>query len=254
LLTAFHRTVFDRLLQASHNEDDDPFAKAKFRYQRTTEASKRTVQRRRKEERVRESAAARCRPLTSYFHAAQGLREDHHALGDGSQSCEEEDAHPEESKVDDTELSTELRDLAIQDLKKKLASKKVALKGQNATRHRAVLQFLYHQHRLEEEGSFQTRLQISQAVAKSFNRGKWFAEKIVTWERTWISSRYIQEGKQGCYLKTKSWFNDEGVLLSAREYISGAGERMISNFLSVENDTEANIFKQTSQLMVWQRQ
>jgi hypothetical protein len=36
----------------------------------------------------------------------------------------------------------------------------------------------------------------------------------------------IAEGKQGCFAKTRSWLNDEGVLLHARGRISGAGDKV----------------------------
>ena len=193
--------------------NENPFAAVKIRYQRTMKASERTLQRRKKEDRARKSAAAQCRPLTAYFSCpapSTGKSEE-----SGSELKEESDSELEEEMP--AELGTGPRDLAIQDLQKKLASKKIAtaLQGQNAIRHHAVLQFLYYQHRLEKEGTWnsETRLQVSQAIARCFNQGKWFAEKIVTWERTWITSRYIAEGRQGCFKKSKSWFNDEGVLL-----------------------------------------
>ena len=46
---------------------------------------------------------------------------------------------------------------------KKLASMKIAtaLEGQIATRHRAVLQFLYYQHQLEKEGTWNSQTCLS---------------------------------------------------------------------------------------------
>lgn len=61
-------------------------------------------------------------------------------------------------------------------------------------------------------------------IARSFRRGVYFARKIVTWERTWISERTIDEGRRSCFGKSKSWFEDEGVQLAIREWLSGAGE------------------------------
>ena len=61
-------------------------------------------------------------------------------------------------------------------------------------------------------------------VARCFNRGKWFAEKLISWEISWIKHRTIPKGKQGCFQKVKSWLADEGVELAVREYLSGAGE------------------------------
>ena len=72
----------------------------------------------------------------------------------------------------DLKLGTGPRDLTIRDLRKKLASRKIdpALDGQNATRHRAVLQLLYYQHRLENEGTWNSQTRLSG------ERGHWDRE------------------------------------------------------------------------------
>ena len=62
------------------------------------------------------------------------------------------------------------------------------------------------------------------SVARCFNRGKWFAEWLVSWEISRRKSHIIVEGKQGCFQKIKSWLADEGVGLAIREYLSGAEE------------------------------
>ena len=85
---------------------------------------------------------------------------------------------------------------AIKDLEKKLHSKKEVLEGQNLTRHRAVLALLYTME-LRQDG--ETREELSFQVARSFNKGVYFARKIVEWERMWLRERRIQEGKRGCY-------------------------------------------------------
>ncbi|KAN0073102.1 hypothetical protein V8E54_009216 [Elaphomyces granulatus] len=56
---------------------------------------------------------------------------------------------------------------AIKDLEKKLRLKKEVLEGQNLTRHRA-------------DG--ETREELSYQVARTFNKGLYFARKIVKWE------------------------------------------------------------------------
>lgn len=61
-------------------------------------------------------------------------------------------------------------------------------------------------------------------VAKCFNRGKWFTEKLASWEISWKKDRTIPEGKQGCFQRIKSWFADEGVELAVWEHLLGAGE------------------------------
>jgi hypothetical protein len=34
----------------------------------------------------------------------------------------------------------------------------------------------------------------------------------------------IEEGRKGCYAKSRSWLNDEGVQLAVRKWLSGAKE------------------------------
>jgi hypothetical protein len=121
----------------------------------------------------------------------------------------------------------------IKALEKKLAPKKSGLKGQDLTRHRAVLQFLFYQRseKRQREGNSvlsgkgkMTRMEMAMQVARCFSRGKFYAEKLISWERKWLASQDIPLGKQSCFVKTESWFNDEGVMLAARKYIARAGE------------------------------
>jgi cobalamin biosynthesis protein CobT len=109
----------------------------------------------------------------------------------------------------------------IADLEKKLRSKAPDLTGQNATRHQAVLRFLYYQKTRQKTD---TRQSMALQVARCFNRRRWFAERLVSWELSWKKDRTIPTGKQGCFQKVKSWLADEGVELAVREYLSGAGE------------------------------
>jgi hypothetical protein len=64
---------------------------------------------------------------------------------------------------------------AIRDLEKKLRSKKEVLEGQNLTRHRAVLALL-HTTALRQDG--ETREELSYQVARTFNKGVYFARKL----------------------------------------------------------------------------
>ena len=70
----------------------------------------------------------------------------------------------------------------------------------------------------------ETRESMSSLVARTFGKGLYFARKPIAWKHEWIEKEVIAEGKRGCVTKTRSWFNDEGVQLAAREWISGAGE------------------------------
>jgi hypothetical protein len=84
-------------------------------------------------------------------------------------------------------------------------------------------------------------------VARYHGHGTYFARKIVKWELQFLKGEEVAHGKKGCHAKTRSWFNDEGVLLAAREYIAGAGEKVtayalakaIGNYLDSERATEA---------------
>jgi hypothetical protein len=50
-------------------------------------------------------------------------------------------------------------------------------------------------------------------VARTFNRGTYFAHKIVTCEISWLKNGFIEEGRHGCFAKILTWFDDEGVML-----------------------------------------
>jgi hypothetical protein len=115
----------------------------------------------------------------------------------------------------------ELR-LAIEDIQKALKSKKdsvLSLQGQNRTRHEAVLQLM----KLScARGSAKPSHDMALTVAECYMKGPYFARKILQWTRRWILERKIEEGRQGCFSKTASWFNDEGVHLAIRDYLAGA--------------------------------
>jgi hypothetical protein len=78
---------------------------------------------------------------------------------------------------------------ALQDLDKKLRSKKTKLTGHNLTRHRAVQAFLRYQE-TKKEG--ETRDSMSLSVARCFRKDVHFARMIVSWERQWIAHRKIE--------------------------------------------------------------
>ena len=101
--------------------------------------------------------------------------------------------------------------------------------GQNLTRHRAVLALLYT---TKSRRNGETREELSYQVARAFNKGVYFARKIIEWEGMWIRERIIPEGKRGSHPRTFSWFNDEGVQLAVREWCAGAGESECSVYTS----------------------
>ena len=69
-------------------------------------------------------------------------------------------------------------------------------------------------------------------IARCYEKGLYFSRKIVTWELQWIREGKIEEGRQGCFTKTRSWFNDEGVQLAVRQWVSGAGEAVTAHGLA----------------------
>ena len=125
------------------------------------------------------------------------------------------------------ESKEKLRQEAIKDLEKKLDSKRTILNGQNLTRDRAVLALL---RTTEARRESETREDLSFCVSRAFGKGVYFARKLVEWEGTWIRSRSIPEGTRGCYAKTASWFNDEGVQTAVREWCAGVGERKFTKY------------------------
>jgi hypothetical protein len=118
---------------------------------------------------------------------------------------------------------------AIKVLEKKLQAciRKVALVGQNLARHQAVLGFLKMQVS-QQDG--ETGEQMALSDARSHGRGLYFARKIVAWERTWLQSTMIEEGRKGCYAKSCSGLNNEGVQLAVREWLSGAKESELTGY------------------------
>ncbi len=96
------------------------------------------------------------------------------------------------------------------------------LYGQFLTRYRKVQSFLKLQRRKPE----QNRIKCAWQVAECFGKGGYLAQKIVTWERQWVTSHYIEDGNQGCHPKSYSWFNNEGVQLSVQDHIWSSGEKL----------------------------
>lgn len=199
------------------------FDGAACRYARGPTAPKRTQLRGRREQKERSRAAAGCRPLTEGFlirvskselnaAATAAAAADTTAFG---KSQDSKNAQRVDKQVVSTtlvgtesppEIDRQTREAAALALKKKIASKRAKLDGENLTRHRAVLAFLYVQ------GSKQpgeTRQAMARNVSWCFGRGEYFARKIVVWERTWIEERTIEEGYGDGFGKTGSELEDE---------------------------------------------
>lgn len=121
------------------------------------------------------------------------------------------------------EIRTQQNKRAIEDLEKKISRKSSQLSGQDLVRHRAVLSYLKIQRvRTKDE----TRKSLAFVVARCYGRRSYFARRLIIWEKTWIAELKIEEGRQGCFAKIKSWLNDEGVALAARDWIANVGEHI----------------------------
>jgi hypothetical protein len=204
---------FEILLGAAKLEWSPTVDATKFSYQRGSTLCKRQQRRVRAIERdLADAAKTHSQPLSQFFSATSPT--------------------PNEVLVSASEPQYQLRREAIEDLEKKLRSKKTVLEGQNLTRYRAVLALLYMT-QSRQDGD--TREELSYNVARTFNKGLYFARKVVEWERSWIRERKIPEGKRGCFAKTFSWFNDEGVQIAVREWCAGAGESKFSRHLQVSS-------------------
>lgn len=134
------------------------------------------------------------------------------------------------TKSDDEEPTQLDLQEAIKVLEARLRAKKNGLQVGHSTllRYRAVLIFMNFQLSTpaivpRNEASMKpTRLDYALLTAKSFRRGVYLARKIVSWECQWRKHQTIDESKHGCHVKTRSWFNDEGVQLAAREFVRDA--------------------------------
>ena len=194
--------AFERLLGAAKKEWSDGVDATKFLYQRGPTLCKRQQRRVRAADRDLANAAKTYSQLLSQFFSTTP-------------------PIPNRVSISTSELQYSQRRMAIEDLEKKLRSKKTVLEGQNLNRHRAVLALLYM---TQTRQGGDTREELSYYIARTFNKGLYFARRVVQWEGTWVRERKIPEGMRGCFAKTFSWYNDEGVQIAVREWCAGAGE------------------------------
>ncbi len=113
------------------------------------------------------------------------------------------------------------RQEAIKDLEKLLKSKKNNLNQQNLRRHWAVLALLYS---TKKRKANETQMEMAENIARNYNKGVYFAKKIVSWENQWLINQKITLGQLGCFAKSFSWFNDKSVQLEVRRWCASAGE------------------------------
>ena len=205
------RNAFNAMMSAA--EGNDATARENHTvglYRRGPKFSERHERRKRAASNASKHAAKFCKTLDKYSFVPQSTAE----ITQPTQAA---------AYTDPKEQRHHQLCVAISDMKKKLKSKEVqkTWRNQDITRHEAVLHFMQLSLR---RGHIDTREKMALQVANCFGKGVYFARKIVQWEGTWIRSREIEEGRQGCYSKVQSWFNDEGVHLAVPEYLAGAKE------------------------------
>lgn len=224
----FDIDAFTMLMKAGKFLDN--FAVHKVSYSRGPQHSKRHKRRNAQKHRELAASAHGSRPLTAAGFFTQKSTPLIPSPSDGLDSSPS-DLNPNLDNISssdvisyispETHIQTQ-RSKAIQNLEGKIRSKKTNLHGQNLTRHRAVLNFLKLQVKFPER----TREQAALQVAECLGRGLYMARKIVKWERQWVSEKQIEEGQQGCHIKSRSWFNDEGVQIAVRESIASSGDKL----------------------------
>ena len=203
------RNAFAAMIQKAKTQRGNVFDQALFPYQRGPEISAKTKKRKATMAMDLELAAMDARPLDQGYLLSNG----HPQMQKKAMQFSAENCLQEQRKE------------AIKRMEQLLKSKEISMLPQNLERHRAVLAFLRVQ---QSRQRGETREEMAFNVARCFGRGLYFARKIISYELVWMNSQKIDEGKRGCHSKTRSWFNDEGVLLAAREWISSAGERKYS--------------------------
>ena len=179
------RTAFDQLMFTARHSDAMG-SNTKFPYQRSSAPSKESVrkaaQRQKARAKEKTEAAKGCRPLTSGFVKilptlmAPTARESEKLLSESG---------PEPGEIP-TDVETNGRELAKKDLERRLKSKCTSMSKQNHNRHLAVLHFMNYREQILKSGKQESRLATALNVSQCFGRGKWYAEKVISWEKKWI--------------------------------------------------------------------
>ena len=204
------RNAFNFMMSAAEGKDATATNNDTVgRYQRGPKFSERHERRKRSASNAVKRESKSCKTLDQYFVPQS--------------ATESEESTQATAYTDPKEQRYHQLYLAITDMKKKLKSREIrnTPRNQNLTCQEAVLHFMQMSLR---RGHVEAREKMAMQVANCFGKGAYFARKIVQWEGTWIRDRKIEEGRQGCYSKVQSWFNDEGVHLAVREYLAGAKE------------------------------
>jgi hypothetical protein len=85
-----------------------------------------------------------------------------------------------------------------------------------------VRSFLY----LQQNGNYlkESRKQMANTVAATFNRNGHVVRKLLQWEKCWMDSRTIPKSKAGKHKAGLSWLEDEGILCAVRDFVKTEGE------------------------------
>lgn len=112
---------------------------------------------------------------------------------------------------------------AVDDMEKLLSSPLgKRLSGQDRKRHDGVLFYMNMQLSNDAHGGKNKRMALSKSASEGLRKGKWYAENLRKWEKTWIKNRQIPSGKQGM-TTIKSWVSDEGLASFVREWMAEEG-------------------------------
>ena len=100
------------------------------------------------------------------------------------------------------ERARKQREDHLKTLERKLSNKKqrAVMNGQTLLRHEVVLQFL--RIRLSRREG-ETRESLPKIVARYFNRGGYFAQRIIRWEIEWTLTGAISGSRRGCIICTR---------------------------------------------------
>ncbi|RPA87789.1 hypothetical protein BJ508DRAFT_357373 [Ascobolus immersus RN42] len=189
----------------------DVWDKAKFPYQRGVKVSRQTIHNRKKEAAAKAASMKDTkRRIQSFFPPVP------HSEYSAQSSTKTSTSQPTAPYSERLPLPE-----AIELMEKKLKEKRNGLQGDYLIRHRAVLIFMNFQHTLPTVLPG-TRLEYARLAAKAFRHNIYYARKIISWEIQWRRDQKIEEGRKGCHVKTKTWFNDEGVQLAAREFVQNS--------------------------------
>lgn len=110
---------------------------------------------------------------------------------------------------------------SLEELKEHLRKTENKMRPDLKTRCRAVLAFMNLSAQQKKP-----RKELALVIAQSLGRGPYFAEQLIKYEKSWVSTRTIPETQKGSANKARSWLEDEGVMLAARDHIAfrGTGE------------------------------